>query len=130
MTERGRVLILGANGMLGHALMDVFARGHEVAGVDLPELDITDEDSTRVCVAAERPRLVVNAAARTDVDGCESDPAGAFAVNAGGAGNVARACAAAGARLVHVSTDYVFDGVKGRPYVEGDRTNPQSVYGK
>ncbi|MEI6634741.1 MAG: dTDP-4-dehydrorhamnose reductase [Chlamydiota bacterium] len=130
MSEHERVLILGANGMLGHALMDVFARGHEVIGVDLPALDITNEDSTRAYIAAERPAVVVNAAARTDVDGCEGDPGAAFAVNAGGAGNVACACAAAGARLVHVSTDYVFDGIKGRPYVEGDRTNPQSVYGK
>lgn len=130
MSARTKVLVIGSGGMLGHALMDVFARGHQVVGVDLPELDITDEDSTRACIAAERPLVVVNAAARTDVDGCEGDPGAAFAVNAGGAGNVARACEAAGARLVHVSTDYVFDGTSGRPYVEGDPVSPRSVYGK
>lgn len=129
MTARSGVLIIGANGMLGHALMEIFGRGRGALGVDLPELDITDREATRRFVVAKGSGLVVNAAAITDVDGCEGNPGAAFAVNARGAGNVARACAAAGARLVHLSTDYVFDGLKGAPYTEDDPPNPKSAYG-
>ncbi len=127
MAARGGVVIIGANGMLGRALVRAFPGA---AGVDLPSLDITDGPATAAFIASSRPSLVVNAAARTDVDGCEGDPGGAFAVNGDGAGNVARACASAGARIVHLSTDYVFDGLKGSPYSEDDPVNPRSVYGK
>lgn len=130
MTNLGKILVLGANGMLGHALMNALGHGRDVVGLDLPAFDISDGAATRARVAAERPSLVVNAAARTDVDGCERDAAGAFAVNAAGAGSAAGACADAGALLVQVSTDYVFDGLKGAPYAEDDPVNPQSVYGK
>ncbi|MDD5556201.1 MAG: dTDP-4-dehydrorhamnose reductase [bacterium] len=125
-----KVLVLGANGMLGHALMDVLGPRWEVEGADRGEIDIRDAAAAARFIAGRRPDAVVNAAARTDVDGCEGDPAGAHAVNAEGAGNVARACAGAGARLVHLSTDYVFDGLKGSPYLEGDAPNPASVYGR
>jgi len=130
MAARGKMLVVGANGMLGRALMEACARGGDVEGADLPELDITDAAATRRFVEAARPAIVVNAAAMTDVDGCEADPGAAFAVNARGAGTLAGACRAAGARLVHVSTDYVFDGGLDRPYHEHDDTNPQSVYGR
>jgi dTDP-4-dehydrorhamnose reductase len=130
MALRGKVLVVGANGMLGHALMEACARLGDVEGADLPRLDITDAETTRRFVEAARPAIVVNAAAMTDVDGCEADPGAAFAVNARGAGNVADACLAVRARLVHVSTDYVFDGLKGSPYTEDDPVNPASVYGR
>lgn len=130
MAARGKMLVVGANGMLGRALMEACARGGDVEGADLPELDITDAAATRRFVEAARPAIVVNAAAMTDVDGCEADPGAAFAVNARGAGTVAGACRAAGARLIHVSTDYVFDGLKGSPYAEDDPVNPASVYGR
>jgi dTDP-4-dehydrorhamnose reductase len=124
------VLVIGAAGMLGHDLMDILPHRWEVRGADIDEVDITDASTTKGYVASLGPRTVINAAARTDVDGCELDPARAFAVNAGGARNVAEACRAAGARLVHLSTDYVFDGLKGEPYREDDTPNPQGVYAK
>lgn len=93
------------------------------------ELDITDAIAVRDAFASARPDAVINCAAYTDVDGAEADPDGAAAVNATGAGNVAEAAAAVGAWVVHVSTDYVFDGLKAAPYVESDPTGPRSVYG-
>ena len=125
-----KVLVLGAKGMLGHDLMDILPRGFDASGVDIDELDITDAESTARCIGNRRPFAVINAAARTDVDGCEGDSQGAFAVNAVGAENVALACLETGARLLQLSTDYVFDGMKGKPYGEDDAPNPRSVYGK
>jgi dTDP-4-dehydrorhamnose reductase len=129
-----RILVTGAGGMLGQ---DVVAaareRGWEVAGLAHAELDVTDGDAVAAALAAARVGrgdAVVNCAAWTDVDGAESDPDGAHAVNAVGAGNVARTTAACGARLVHVSTDYVFDGEQRTPYMESDPTGPRSVYGR
>ncbi len=137
-----RVLVVGAQGMLGHDVLRVGARaGHELVGVDLPEIDITDMDSVEGVlerVAGEAGGLdgLVNCAAWTDVDGAESNPDAARAVNADGAGNLARTCARAGIGMAHVSTDYVFDGQapldgdgRPRPYVESDPTGPRSVYG-
>ncbi len=101
---------------------------HEVVGVDLPELDITDSRAIgRTCVT-ERPDVVVNCAAYTDVDGAEDDLATASKVNVDGARSVALAAAEVGASIVYPSTDYVFDGEKGAPYVESDPTRPLSVY--
>lgn len=130
MSQAKRVLVLGARGMLGHDLLDMLSCRYQVEGADIGELDITDGHRTERFIRACRPAVVINAAARTDVDGCESDRAGAFAVNARGAENIAKACASAGSRLIHMSTDYVFDGRAGRPYREDDRPNPESVYGK
>lgn len=130
MTPRNKVLVLGSNGMLGHELMDVLSARWDVAGADVEQVDIADAAATMSFVAAQAPSIVINAAARTDVDGCEGDPDGAFAVNARGAGNVAAACRAACARMIHLSTDYVFDGLAKKPYLEDAATNPQSVYGK
>lgn len=115
--------------MLGHDLMKALSPSREAEGADIGDLDITDREATGSFILARRPSAVINAAARTDVDACERDRDGAFAVNARGAENVAAACAAAGARLIHLSTDYVFDGRARSPYRENDPTCPGSVYG-
>jgi dTDP-4-dehydrorhamnose reductase len=111
--------------------------GHELIGLDLPEIDITDPDAVAGAIRRVEPEAVLNCAALTDVDGQESNPEAAQAVNADGAGNLARATAAAGLSLVHVSTDYVFSGEaprdatgNRRPYRESDLTGPRSVYGE
>ncbi|MBI2817100.1 MAG: dTDP-4-dehydrorhamnose reductase [Acidobacteria bacterium] len=116
--------------MLGSDLMPVLAQEHVVLGLDHAACDITDENVTRSIVEDWRPELIVNCAAFPDVDGCERDPERAFAVNARGAGNVARAAETVGARLYHISTDYVFDGTKRSPYNEDDPVNPVSIYGQ
>ena len=126
-----KLLVTGAGGMLGRAVVDAAGRlGHEVRGCVRAELDVTDAGATRRAVVAARPHAVVNCAAYTDVDGAEADWQAADAVNAGGAGNVASAAAEAGAFVVHVSTDYVFDGSKREPWVESDRVAPLGVYGE
>lgn len=120
----------GAGGMLGRAVVEVAQRlGHEVHGATRAELDITDLDALRRAVAERRPDAVVNCAAYTDVDGAESDRFAAFAINVDGAGNVAAAAADAGAAIVHVSTDYVFDGTKREPWLESDAVGPLGAYG-
>jgi dTDP-4-dehydrorhamnose reductase len=137
-----RVLLTGANGMLGHDLARAGERaGHELVLVDLPEIDITDASAVdelldRLVGTSESLQAVINCAAWTDVDGAEAKPPQAHAVNADGAGNLARSAARAGLPLLHLSTDYVFDGVapvgadgRPRPYVESDPTGPRSVYG-
>ncbi len=133
-----RILITGAAGMLGHDVLRVGKQaGHELIAIDLPELDITDAGAVGAFFARERPEATINCAAWTDVDGAESKREAAHAVNATGAGNLARAAAQVGAPLLHISTDYVFDGVapreadgNERPYVERDPTGPRSVYGE
>jgi len=132
-----RLLVTGAAGMLGHDVRRAAERaGHEPLLVDLPELDITDAPAVGAFLAAERPDAIVNCAAWTDVDGAEEHREQAYAVNATGAGNLARAAARVEIPLVHVSTDYVFDGhaptdTAGEPraYVESDPTGPRSIYG-
>ncbi len=133
-----RILVTGAAGMLGHDVRRVGERaGHELILVDLPELDITDASAVEAFYERERPDATINCAAWTDVDGAESNEEGARAVNADGAGNLARAAARMGTPLLHISTDYVFSGVAPldahggpRPYVESDPTGPRSVYGE
>ncbi len=120
----GPVLILGATGRLGRALSRVYPDAVLVGH----ELEITDADAVRSAIGALRPALVYNCAAFTDVDACEDDPERATAVNGEGAGHVARACAAVGATLVHLSTDYVFSGKDG--YVESDEPAPVNAYGR
>ena len=124
-----RVLVTGAEGQLGHDLLAAFA-DDDVWGSDQAELDVTDEPSVIAAVADFAPDLVVHAAAFTAVDACESQPDTAWKVNAVGSWWVARACALAGAAMVYVSTDYVFDGLAGRPYTEFDQTSPTSTYGR
>lgn len=124
--------------MLAYDVLRVAARAdHELLAIDLPELDIADADAVGAYFERHRPDAVINCAAWTDVDGAESNAAGAHAVNATGAGNLARAAASSGAALLHLSTDYVFDGhapldAEGSPraYVESDPTGPTSVYGE
>ena len=125
-----RVLVTGARGMLGSEVVRTLSGTADVTAADVDDFDITDAAATRAAVGRAAPDVVVNCAAYTDVDGAESSREAAFAVNARGAGNVARAAAAVGASLLHVSTDYVFDGLKGRPYVESDATRPLGVYGE
>ncbi len=125
-----KVLVLGARGMLGSDVVRAAAGvGHEVRGFGHTDLDITDPDALRSRFELERPDAVVNCAAWTDVDGAEDDPEGAQLVNGTGAGNAAAAAAAVGAKILYVSSDYVFDGTKGSDYVETDQTGPISVYG-
>ena len=126
-----RVLITGAAGMLGRDLIGASVdAGNAVAALPRAELEITDPEAVRSAVHAARPDVVFNCAAYTNVDGCETNVETAFAVNAEGAGNVARVCAEAGAWIVHVSSDYVFDGSKREPYVESDAPGPLSQYGR
>ena len=128
-----RFLVTGAGGMLGHAVVaEATARGHDVDPRDRAGLDITDPASVARALAAARPDVVVNCAAWTDVDGAETAEEEALAVNGTGAGNLARACADAGAFLVHVSTDYVFDGTskRGEAWVESDPVAPLGAYGR
>jgi dTDP-4-dehydrorhamnose reductase len=126
-----RLLVIGSGGMLGRAVARDAARlGHDVVALGRVELDVTDADHVARVVAAAGPRAVVNCAGYTDVDGAESHEAQALRVNGDGAGNVARAAADAGARVVHVSTDYVFDGSKREPWVESDPVAPLQAYGR
>jgi dTDP-4-dehydrorhamnose reductase len=109
-------------------VVEAFA-GHEVAGLTHDDVEIRDPESIRAVFARLRPEIVVNTAAAHNVPRCETDEADAYAANAIAPRSLARACAEVGGRLVHVSTDYVFDGAKQAPYVETDRPNPLNVYG-
>ncbi len=121
-----RILITGANGQLGHDLVDLLA-SHEVHAFDHAALDVADAAAVDQAVGRLEPQWILNTAAFNDVDGAEQNQAAAFAVNAGGPGHLAAAALRRGARLIHVSTDYVFDGRKGVAYDENDRPNPLSV---
>ena len=124
-----RWLVVGADGMLGRDLSTVLAsRGEVVQGVDRATIDITDPAACSGM--ADGCDVVVNCAAYTAVDAAEADEASAFSVNAVGAANVARATRNAGARLVHISTDYVFDGAATTPYAEDAPLAPRSAYGR
>lgn len=123
-----RILVVGCRGMLGTDLVHELATAHEVAGVDLPEVDLTRPDSIPRVLEETAPDAVVNTAAFTRVDDCETRRDLAFAVNADGAGNLARACSAASIPLVHISTDYVFGGEGARPWREDDPTAPRGAY--
>lgn len=125
-----KILILGHKGMLGYDLMSRFALGHEVVGMDVDKIDITSAEDCRNAVAEKGPDCVINAAAYTNVDGCESDKEKSYAVNAIGVRNIAEACESRNIKMVHFSTDYVFDGMKKTPYVEEDVCNPINHYGR
>jgi dTDP-4-dehydrorhamnose reductase len=124
-----RILVTGAGGQLGRELMHVLA-AHELHGRDHRALDISDRQAVFTTVEQVRPSWLINAAAYNDVDGAEGASELAFAVNAAGPGYLAEAAARSGADMVHISTDYVFDGRKGTPYTELDRPDPLSVYGR
>lgn len=137
-----KIVVVGARGQLGTEITKIIESGKSELG-ELPayyqtaelislgskDLDITKAEDVFPYFEITRPAVVVNCAAMTDVNGCESNPEKAMRVNAIGARNLAMACKRIGAKLVHVSTDYVFDGNGSRPYVEWDVCSPQSVYG-
>ena len=129
--EPMKTLIIGALGMLG---TEVQSRsrylGLETIAIDIDDLDITNIDNVLDFTKKLKPQLVINCAAYTNVDGCETDEDNAFKVNAIGPRNLAMACEEIGASLVHISTDYVFDGTQESPYDEYDMPNPQSAYGR
>ena len=125
-----RILVTGARGMLGSALVPILAAEHAVVGVGSKEFDLAQPAAVQWAFRELRPEFVYHLAAFTDVDGCEADPQKAMEVNGEGARNVAQACAEAGAALVYISSDYVFDGHSEQPYREDDAPNPLSVYGK
>jgi dTDP-4-dehydrorhamnose reductase len=126
-----KLLVTGAAGMLGRDVMLAAGNaGHDVVGFGRTELDVTDVGAVERRFEMERPDAVINCAAWTDVDGAEGSEEAALAVNGEGAGNVAAAAAAHEAAVLYVSTDYVFDGAKGEPYVETDQPAPESAYGR
>lgn len=127
-----RILVIGAEGQVARALREAAARAPDLtlACAARPGTDLTRPDSLAAAMAAFAPDVVVNPAAYTAVDRAESEPDLAFAVNRDGAGSAARAAAAMGAPIIHLSTDYVFDGLKATPYVERDPPAPQGVYGR
>ena len=125
-----KVLITGSNGQLGFELMKRCPGETECRGVDLPEIDITNRDHVNGLCDDFRPDVLINAAAYTAVDQAETEEEAAFAVNVDGAGNLAEAARSCGSRLIHISTDFVFDGASGRPYQVSDPAVPRGVYGK
>jgi dTDP-4-dehydrorhamnose reductase len=125
-----KVFVTGSDGQLGRTLAETAPGGVEFAGGNLPEFDITDAAVLEARLAAERPDVVVNAAAYTAVDKAESEPGIVAKVNVEGARNVAQAVQKKGARVIHISTDFVFDGEKGAPYTPADAPAPLGVYGK
>jgi dTDP-4-dehydrorhamnose reductase len=125
-----RLLVTGAGGQLGHDVVAAAtAAGDDVLGLSHAQLDVTDRDAVLGTVTTWRPDAVVHCAAWTAVDACEGDPRRAFTANALAVRHVVEACDRSGAHLVHLSTDYVFDGEQRRPYREWDATAPRSVYG-
>lgn len=131
MIEASRkLLIIGGNGMLARAVAAQVPPGYDLHAVDLPEFDMTDSDQIDSIFDEIKPDIVVNCAAYTNVDSCETDQDLASQVNGTAVGYLASAARRVGTTLVHVSTDYVFDGLKDSPYKEDDPTGPQSVYGQ
>lgn len=133
--DLGKVLIIGAGGMLGSDVRERFLKEGLREGEDLfpfthASLDITDAEALMDLMEKIRPKVVINCAAYTDVDGCESDYKRAFKVNGYGPRLLARLSKIYAYKLVHISTDYIFDGRKGAPYTEEDAPNPVNVYGR
>lgn len=126
-----KLALIGSNGMLARKVYEQApADDYAVTGFDLPDFDITSRDQVLAEMERLQPDVIVNCAAYTNVDGAEADEELANRVNGAGPGYLAEAAKAAGALLVHVSTDYVFDGCAGKPYVEPDRVGPLSAYGR
>jgi len=126
-----KVLITGANGQLGKELVELFTEtGFEVYGLGRDKMDITNQAQVQEVINTLKPNIVLHSAAHTQVDLAESEPEQAFSINAYGTRNVAVAAEAVGAKLVYVSTDYVFDGTTDEPYTEFSPTSPLGIYGK
>ena len=123
-------MVIGATGQLGSDLVRTFDQPGELVALSTRDVDILDPARTRSILEALQPTCVINTAAYNLVDRAEDDGRSAFALNAEAVGTLAAVCQAAGARLVHFSTDYVFDGVKRTPYLETDSPQPVSVYGE
>jgi dTDP-4-dehydrorhamnose reductase len=125
-----KIAVIGANGQLGTDVVAAFTRrGDEVVPLTHTEIELSNLDSVASCLRAQQPDVVVNTAAMHHVEKCEEQPDRAYAVNALGSRNLASVTRELGAKLVHISTDYVFDGAKGKPYVEQDAPLPLNVYG-
>ena len=125
------IIVLGAGGMLATALVDVLRdQGRNWMALSVSELDITRKDQVDTVIKGLHPGIIINTAAYTDVDGAESEAQTAFEINGVGAGNVAHTASQVDATIVHISTDYVFDGRKDGSYLPGDSINPINVYGK
>ena len=124
-----KILVTGAEGMLGRTLMRRL-NGHDCRGTDIGDCDLTKGSDVEALIGEVKPDVVIHGAAMTAVDDCETQQDLAFAVNVRGSGNVAVACHRHGARLIAISTDYVFDGDLDRPYREDDPTGPRTVYGQ
>ena len=126
-----KILVLGRQGQVARSLMEAGPRaGVEIVAAGRPEFDLCEAGSAAEIVTRYRPDLVINAAAYTQVDRAESDEVAAFAANADGAAHVAQACASHDIALIHLSTDFVFDGRKQQPYCEADQTYPLNAYGR
>ena len=124
-----KVVVTGAAGHLGAAIVEEFSRGHSVVALERADLDITDRAAVRARIAPLKPDAIINCAAYNDVDAAQLDPGPALEVNAFGVMALARVATDVGAALVHFSTDFVFDGETDRPYVETDAPRPRSFYG-
>jgi len=124
-----KVLLLGHKGMLGSDLMAQFKYRHEIIGMDQEEIDVTRASECRKAVDEVQPQLVINAAAFTNVDACETAKEECFAVNAEAVKNIAESCRGKNIKVIHYSTDYVFNGNGSRPYREDDPCNPINMYG-
>lgn len=126
------IIVTGCNGQLGRAINKELAGNTEISFVntDVAELDITNVDQVLKLAREVKPYAIINCAAHTAVDACETDLDNAYRINAIGPRNLSIAATETGAKMIHVSTDYVFDGMGTRPYTEFDATNPQGAYGK
>ena len=126
-----KIVIIGSGGQLGSDCCNLLAAANETIGCDLPRVDITNETSVKEYLSAQKPDVIVNCAAYTAVDACETEQELSWRINAEGPKHLAQAADQLGSRLIHISTDYVFDGRKPAPqaYVETDATNPLSQYG-
>jgi dTDP-4-dehydrorhamnose reductase len=128
---RKKILIIGSQGQLGCDMVEQSINsGYKVTGYDFPDIDITSRDKTFALVSGTKPDIIINCSAFTAVDDCESKEKEAFAVNATGPQNLALAAKENNSLLVHISTDYVFNGEKNGPYTENDTPAPKSAYGK
>ena len=125
-----RLLITGSDGLMGSNIIPLLQQYFDIIPAVEREWDICDPDRGNEIINNTRPEILLNLAAMTNVDGCEDESEVAFRVNGEGPAVLADICSGKGVKLVHISTDYVFDGMKTAPYVEGDRTGPISVYGK
>lgn len=127
-----KIIVTGCNGQLGRAINQIYdkSKEYQCVNTDVAELDITNIDAVMSFVNEVKPYAIINCAAHTNVNGCETDVDNAYRINAIGPRNLSIAATNNNAKMVHVSTDYVFDGNANKPYIEFDQTNPQGIYGK